>query len=177
MRIAEQNCSVCTFPIGSFTPSAVAWNAIYLCSTDQRGISTVQPSCMLVMCYDSRNIYWIEFIRLWDKEAINAYFLALSSWMTAMLAGHLATAGVDLVWKTKIMVAVSKAENGIPLFVRRRVVKKIYRVRLCRRSSTSTLLLYSMMATGATWIWKVWSWTPRNMKLTSYIGYTRQSAI
>ena len=41
--------------------------------------------------------------------------------------------------KAKIVVAVSKAENGMPLFVRMKGLKT-YRAKHCRRSLTSTSL-------------------------------------
>ena len=100
--------------------------AIYLCATDKRGISAVQLSRTLGICYESA-WYLLLRIRAAMGQRDEKYVL---SGIVEMDDGYVGGAshsgkrgrGTD---KAKIVVALSKTENGAALFTRMQVVEDV----------------------------------------------------
>ena len=100
--------------------------AIYLCATDKRGISAVQLSRTLNICYESA-WYFLRRIRRAMAQRDEKYAL---SGIVEMDDGYIGGAthngkrgrGTD---KAKIVVALSKTENGAALFTRMQVVEDV----------------------------------------------------
>ena len=107
-------------------PLTVWFWAIYLCATDKRGISAVQPSRTLGICYESA---WYLLHRIRRAMAQRDEKYALSG-IVEMDDGYVGGAthngkrgrGTD---KAKIVVALSKTENGAALFTRMQVVEDV----------------------------------------------------
>ena len=100
--------------------------AIYLCATDKRGISAVQLSRTLNICYESA---WYLLHRIRRAMAQRDENYALSG-IVEVDDGYVGGAtrngkrgrGTD---KAKIVVALSKTENGAALFTRMQVVEDV----------------------------------------------------
>ena len=100
--------------------------AIYLCATDKRGISAIQLSHTLGICYDSA-WHLLDRIRTAMGQRDEKYLL---SGIVELDDGYVGGPshngkrgrGTD---KAKIVVAVSKAENGVPLFARMKAVENV----------------------------------------------------
>lgn len=100
--------------------------AIYLCATDKRGISAVQLSRTLSICYDSA-WYLLSRIRTAMGQRDEKYLL---SGIIELDDGYVGGPshngkrgrGTD---KAQIVVAVSKSENGAPLFTRMKAVDNV----------------------------------------------------
>lgn len=75
-------------------PLTVWFWAIYLCATDKRGISAVQLSRTLNICYESAWYLCTEFVARWLKETRNMLFPASLRWTTAMWAEQRTMANV-----------------------------------------------------------------------------------
>ena len=130
-RFAGETCSSAA-PVGIRPPSRpglplTAWFwAIYLCATDKRGISAVQLSRTLGICYESA-WYLLHRIRSAMRQRDEKYEL---SGIVEMDDGYVGGAthngkrghGTD---KAKIVVALSKMENGAALFMRMQVVEDV----------------------------------------------------
>ena len=107
-------------------PLTVWFWAIYLCATDKRGISAVQLSRTLNICYESA-WYLLHRIRRSMAQRDEKYIL---SGIVEMDDGYEDGAahngkrgrGTD---KAKIAVALSKTENGAALFTRMHVVEDV----------------------------------------------------
>ena len=107
-------------------PLTVWFWAIYLCATDKRGISAVQLSRTLGICYESA-WYLLLRIRAAMGQRDEKYVL---SGIVEMDDGYVGGAshsgkrgcGTD---KAKIVVALSKTENGAVLFTRMQVVEDV----------------------------------------------------
>ena len=107
-------------------PLTVWFWAIYLCATDKRGISAVQLSCTLNICYEPA-WYLLHRIRVAMGKRDGNYEL---SGIVEMDDGYVGGAshsgkrgrGTD---KAKIVVALSKTENGAALFTRMQVVEDV----------------------------------------------------
>ena len=107
-------------------PLTVWFWAIYLCATDKRGISAVQLSRTLNICYESA-WYLLHRIRRAMTQRDEKYAL---SGIVEMDDGYIGGAthngkrgrGTD---KAKIVVALSKTENGAALFTRMQVVEDV----------------------------------------------------
>ena len=107
-------------------PLTVWFWAIYLCATDKRGISAVQLSRTLNICYESA-WYLLHRIRRAMAQRDEKYAL---SCIVEMDDGYVGGAthngkrgrGTD---KAKIVVALSKTENGAALFTRMQVVEDV----------------------------------------------------
>ena len=107
-------------------PLTVWFWAIYLCATDKRGISAVQLSRTLGICYESA-WYLLLRIRAAMGQRNEKYVL---SGIVEMDDGYVGGAshsgkrgrGTD---KAKIVVALSKTENGAALFTRMQVVEDV----------------------------------------------------
>ena len=107
-------------------PLTVWFWAIYLCATDKRGISAVQLSRTLGICYESA-WYLLLRIRAAMGQRDEKYVL---SGIVEMDDGYVGGAshsgkrgrGTD---KAKIVVALSKTENGAALFTRMQVVEDV----------------------------------------------------
>lgn len=105
--------------------------AIYLCATDKRGISAVQLSRTLVICYESA-WYLLDRIRSAMGQRDAQYLLSGIVEMDDDYIGSTSHngkrgRGTD---KAKIVVAVSKTGSGIPLFARMKVVDNVKNVTL-----------------------------------------------
>ena len=100
--------------------------AIYLCATDKRGISAVQLSRTLGICYDSA-WHLLDRIRTAMGQRDEKYLL---SGIVELDDGYVGGPshngkrgrGTD---KAKIVVAVSKTANSAPLFTRMKVVDNV----------------------------------------------------
>ena len=100
--------------------------AIYLCATDKRGISAVQLGRTLNICYESA---WYLLHRIRRAMAQRDENYALSG-IVEMDDGYVGGAtrngkrgrGTD---KARIVVALSKTENGAALFARMHVVEDV----------------------------------------------------
>ena len=100
--------------------------AIYLCATDKRGISAVQLSRTLGICYDSA-WHLLDRIRTAMGQRDEKYLL---SGIVELDDGYVGGPshngkrgrGTD---KAKIVVAVSKTANSAPLFARMKVVDNV----------------------------------------------------
>ena len=107
-------------------PLTVCFWTIYLCATDKRGISAVQLSRTLNICYESA-WYLLHRIRVATGKRDGNYEL---SGIVEMDDGYVGGAthngkrgrGTD---KAKIVVALSKTENGAALFTRMQVVEDV----------------------------------------------------
>ena len=107
-------------------PLTVWFWAIYLCATDKRGISAVQLSRTLGICYESA-WYLLHRIRAAMGKRDGKYEL---SGIIEMDDGYVGGAtrngkrgrGTD---KARIVVALSKTENGAALFARMHVVEDV----------------------------------------------------
>ena len=107
-------------------PLTVWFWAIYLCATDKRGISAVQLSRTLGICYESA-WYLLHRIRAAMGKRDRKYEL---SGIIEMGDGYVGGAtrngkrgrGTD---KVRIVVALSKTENGAALFTRMHVVEDV----------------------------------------------------
>ena len=124
-------------------PLTVWFWAIYLCATDKRGISAVQLSRTLNICYESA---WYLLHRIRRAMAQRDEKYALSG-IVEMDDGYVGGAthnskrgrGTD---KAKIVVALSKTENGAALFTRMQVVEDV-------TSKTLQQVIGKTVATGA----------------------------
>ena len=124
-------------------PLTVWFWAIYLCATDKRGISAVQLSRTLNICYESA---WYLLHRIRRAMAQRDENYALSG-IVEMDDGYVGGAthngkrgrGTD---KAKIVVALSKTENGTALFTRMQVVEDV-------TSKTLQQVIGKTVATGA----------------------------
>ena len=104
-------------------PLTVWFWAIYLCVTDKRGISAVQLSRTLGIGYDSA-WHLLERIRKAMGQRDEHYELSGIVEMDDSFVGgpsHNGKRGRGTD-KVKAVAAISKTENGIPLFVRMKVV-------------------------------------------------------
>ena len=107
-------------------PLTIWFWAVYLCATDKRGISAVQLSRTLGICYDSA-WYLLNRIRTAMGQRNEKYLL---SGIVELDDGYVGGPshngkrgrGTD---KAKIVVAVSKTENGMSLFARMKVVENV----------------------------------------------------
>lgn len=107
-------------------PLTVWFWAIYLCATDKRGISAVQLSRTLDICYDSA-WHLLDRIRTAMGQRDAQYQL---SGIVELDDGYVGGPshngkrgrGTD---KSKIVVALSKSDNGAALFARMKVVDDI----------------------------------------------------
>lgn len=107
-------------------PLTIWFWAIYLCVTDKRGICAVQLSNTLGICYESA-WYLLKRIRAAMGQRDANYQLSGIVEMDDCYVGgpsHNGKRGRGTD-KAKIVVAVSKAENGVPLFARMKVVEDI----------------------------------------------------
>ena len=107
-------------------PLTVWFWAIYLCATDKRGISAVQLSRTLNICYESA-WYLLRRIRCAMAKRDEKYVL---SGIVEMDDGYVGGATHNGkrgrgTGKAKIVVALSKAENGAALFTRMHVVEDV----------------------------------------------------
>lgn len=105
-------------------PLTIWFWAIYLCVTNKRGISAVQLSRTLGISYDSA-WHLLERIRTAMCQRDKNYQLSGIIEMDDCFVGgpsHNGKRGRGTN-KVKVVVAVSKAENGTPLFARMRVVE------------------------------------------------------
>lgn len=107
-------------------PLTVWFWAIYLCATDKRGISAVQLSRTLGICYDSA---WhvLDKIRTAMGQRDDNYQLSGIIEMDDGYVGgccHDGKRGRGTT-KPKIVVALSKTENGAALFARMKVVENV----------------------------------------------------
>ena len=124
-------------------PLTVWFWAIYLCATDKRGISAVQLSRTLGIRYESA---WYLLHRIRRAMAQRDEKYALSG-IVEMDDGYVGGAthngkrgrGTD---KAKIVVALSKTENGTALFTRMQVVEDV-------TSKTLQQVIGKTVATGA----------------------------
>ena len=124
-------------------PLTVWFWAIYLCATDKRGISAVQLSRTLGICYESA-WYLLHRIRRVMTQRDENYAL---SGIVEMDDGYVGGAthngkrgrGTD---KAKIVVALSKTENGAALFTQMQVVEDV-------TSKTLQQVVGKTVATGA----------------------------
>ena len=154
--------------------------AIYLCATDKRGISAVQLSRTLGICYESA---WYLLHRIRRAMAQRDENYALSG-IVEVDDGYVGGAtrngkrgrGTD---KAKIVVALSKTENGAALFTRMQVVEDVTSKTLqqvvgkavapgAKSNATATEAIRTCLA---------WSWTRKSMNLATCIGCTKPSAI
>ena len=104
-------------------PLTVWFWAIYLCATDKRGISAVQLSRTLGISYDSA-WHLLERIRKAMEQRDRHYQLSGIVEMDDYYVGgpsHNGKRGRGTD-KIKAVAAISKTEDGIPLFVRMKVV-------------------------------------------------------
>ena len=160
-------------------PLTVWFWAIYLCATDKRGISAVQLSRTLGIRYESA---WYLLHRIRRAMAQRDEKYALSG-IVEMDDGYVGGAthngkrgrGTD---KAKIVVALSKTENGTSLFTRIRLLKMSPAARssrslakLLRRAQKS-----NATATEAIRTCLAWSWTRNSMNLATCTGCTKPSA-
>ena len=107
-------------------PLTIWFWAIYLCVTDKRGICAVQLSNTLGICYESA-WYLLKRIRAAMGQRDANYQLSGIVEMDDCYVGgpsHNGKRGRGTD-KAKVVVAVSKAENGVPLFARMKVVEDI----------------------------------------------------
>lgn len=119
--------------------------AIYLFATDKRGISAVQLSRTLGICYESA---WYLLHRIRRAMAQRDENYALSG-IVEMDDGYVGGAthngkrgrGTD---KAKIVVALSKTENGAALFTR--ILLQKSRILYCTVQLKNTLPVYSLAA-------------------------------
>lgn len=100
--------------------------AIYLCAADKRGISAVQLSHMLSICYESA-WYLLTRIRSAMGQRDAQYLLSGIVEMDDCYIGGVSHngkrgRGTD---KAKVVVAVSKTDSGIPLFARMQIVEDL----------------------------------------------------
>ena len=107
-------------------PLTVWFWAIYLCATDKRGISAVQLSRTLCICYES-GWYLLHRIRRAMAQRDENYAL---SGIVEVDDGYVGGATRNSkrgrgAAKTKIVVALSKTENGAALFTRMQVVEDV----------------------------------------------------
>ena len=160
-------------------PLTVWFWAIYLCATDKRGISAVQLSCTLNICYESA-WYLLHRIRRAMTQRDEKYAL---SGIVEMDDGYIGGAthngkrgrGTD---KAKIVVALSKTENGAALFTRIRLLKMSP---AARSSRSLTKLLHraqksNATATEAIKIYPALRWTRKNTNPATCSGCTKPSA-
>lgn len=80
-------------------PLTVWFWAIYLCATDKRGVSAVQLSRTLGICYDSAWHLLDKIRTAMGQRDETTSFLVLLSWMTAILAvtAIMASVAVELI--------------------------------------------------------------------------------
>ena len=107
-------------------PLTVWFWTIYLCATDKRGISAVQLSRTLNICYESA-WYLLHRIRVAMGKRDGNYEL---SGIVEMDDGYVGGATRNgkrdrETDKAKIVVALSKTENGAALFTRMQVVEDV----------------------------------------------------
>ena len=107
-------------------PLTVWFWAIYLCATDKRGISAVQLSRTLNICYESA---WYLLHRIHHAMSKRGEKYVLSG-IVEMDDGYVGGAShggksVRGTYKAKIVVALSKTENGAALFTRMQVVEDV----------------------------------------------------
>ena len=100
--------------------------AIYLCATDKRGISAVQLSRTLSICYESA-WYLLDRIRNAMGQRDSQYlFSGIVELDDSYVGGHTRNGkrgrGTD---KAKIVVAVSKTDTDVPLFAKMMVVENV----------------------------------------------------
>ena len=99
---------------------------IYLCTTDKRGISAIQLSRTLGICYDSAghllNRICTAMGQRDEKYLLSGIVELDDGYVGGPSRNGKRGRGTD---KIKIVVAVSKAENGTPLFVRVKVVETV----------------------------------------------------
>ena len=105
-------------------PLTVWFWAIYLCATDKRGVSAVQLSRTLGICYDSA---WhvLDKIRTAMGQRDDNYQLSGMIEIDDGYVGgcrHEGKRGRGTT-KPKIVVALSKTENGAAIFTRMKVVE------------------------------------------------------
>ena len=127
-RFCRHQCSVTSGTVMHRThlPLTVWFWAIYLCVTDKRGISAVQLSRTLGICYDTA-WHLLERIRTAMGQRDANYQLSGIVEMDDCYVGGPSSngkrgRGTD---KSKVVVAVSKAENGVPLFARMKLVEDL----------------------------------------------------
>lgn len=107
-------------------PLTIWFWAMYLCVTDKRGISASQLSRLLNICYESA-WYLLSRIRTAMGERDANYVLSGlvemdDSYLGGPSSGGKRGRGTD---KTKIVVALSKTDQGIPLFAHMQVVEDL----------------------------------------------------
>ena len=147
--------------------------AIYLCATDKRGISAVQLSRTLNICYESA---WYLLHRIRRAMAQRDENYALSG-IVEMDDGYVGGAthngkrgrGTD---KAKIVVALSKTENGAALLKMSPAARSSRSLaKLLRRAQKSNATAIRAIGTCL-----VLRWTRKSMNLATCIGCTRLSA-
>lgn len=161
-------------------PLTVWFWAICLCATDKRGISAVQLSRTLGICYGSA-WYLLRRIRAAMGQRDEKYVL---SGIVEMDDGYVGGAsrggkrgrGTD---KAKIVVALSKSKNGAALFTRMQVVEDV-------TGGTLQQVVDETVAPGsksnATAIRAIGTclalrWTRKSMNLATCTGCTKPSVI
>lgn len=107
-------------------PLTVWFWAIYLCATDKRGISAVQLSRTLGICYDSA-WHLLDMIHTAMGQRDENYLLfGIVELDDGYIGGNSHNGkcgrGTD---KSKIVVALSKSANGVALYARMKVVDNI----------------------------------------------------
>ena len=153
--------------------------AIYLCATDKRGISSVQLSRTLNICYESAWYLLHQIRRAMSQRDENYALFGIVEMDDGYVGGATHNGkrgrGTD---KAKIVVALSKTENGAALFTRMQVVEDV-------TSKTLQQVVGKTVATGtksnATAIRAIKTcpalrWTRKSMNLATCIGCTKPSA-
>ena len=117
--------------------------AIYLCATDKRGISAVQLSRTLGICYESA-WYLLHRIRsaMWKRDGkyeLSGIVEVDDGYVGGATRNGKRALGTD---KAKIVVALSKTENGAALFTRMQVMEDV-------TSKTLQQVVGKTVATGA----------------------------
>lgn len=100
--------------------------AIYLCANDKRGISAIQLSNFLEICYDTA-WHLLDKIRAAMGQRDSLYTL---SGLIEMDDGYLGGPGNNGkrgrgAKETKLLVALSKTEDNVPMFAHMKLVKDI----------------------------------------------------
>ena len=105
-------------------PLTVWFCVIYLCATDKRGISAVQLSRTLGICYDSAWHLLDKIRTAMGQRDENYQFSGIIEMDDGYVGGggHNGKRGRGTT-KPKIVIALSKTENGAALFARMKVIK------------------------------------------------------
>ena len=122
----QTSITACTVMHRTHLPLTTWFWAIYLCATDKRGISAVQLSRTLSICYESA-WYLLDRIRNAMGQRDSQYlFSGIVELDDSYVGGHTRNGkrgrGTD---KAKIVVAVSKTDTDVPLFAKMMVVENV----------------------------------------------------